>query len=54
MLGVEQEAAKRHIECLALDHWSVNGGAHAFFGSSNPTEVAWLSLHVDLLYMLIE
>lgn len=31
MLAVEQEATKRHIQRLALDHWTFNQDAHAFF-----------------------
>jgi ribosomal protein S18 acetylase RimI-like enzyme len=33
ILGVEEEAAKRQIESVALDHWSFNQDAQEFFGS---------------------
>jgi ribosomal protein S18 acetylase RimI-like enzyme len=33
LLAVEEEAAKRHIERVALDHWTFNKDAQAFFGS---------------------
>jgi ribosomal protein S18 acetylase RimI-like enzyme len=33
VLGVEEEAAKRRIERVALDHWIFNKDAQAFFGS---------------------
>jgi ribosomal protein S18 acetylase RimI-like enzyme len=33
VLSVEEEASKRHIDRTALDHWSFNEHAQAFFAS---------------------
>jgi diamine N-acetyltransferase len=33
VLGVEEEASKRHVDRIALDHWAFNEEAQAFFAS---------------------